>query len=194
MPNIDIDAILVAIRAATNGSELDLKSTCPACENEGSYGVDLMGILQTIKPVDYDNAMPIGELIIKFKPISYKQVNDLNLSQFEAQREIIALEAITDETVKNSKSGDIMKKLSNMNMKLISMTIESISIPGETVTDAKFISEFLASCDRNTFEKIRDTMINLRANSSIKPQKVKCVNCSHDYEQTITLNVTDFFV
>jgi hypothetical protein len=194
MPNVDIDTILVAIRAATNGSELDLKSTCPACENEGSYGVDLMGILQTIKPVDYDSAIPIGELIIKFKPISYKQVNDLNLSQFEAQREIMTLESITDETVKNSKSGEIMKKLSNMNMSLISMTIESISIPGETVTDAKFISEFLSSCDRNTFEKIRETMISLRANSNIKPQKVKCVNCSHDYEQTITLNVTDFFV
>jgi len=194
MPNIDIDAILVAIRAATNGSELDLKSICPECENEGSYGVDLMGLLQTIKPIDFESTVAFGELLIKFKPLSYKQVNDLNLKQFESQREIMTLESITNENEKNSKSSEIMKKLSNMNMSLIAMTIDSISIPGETVTDAKFIFEFLSSCDRNTFEKIRESMLNLRASSTIKPQKVKCVNCSHDYEQTITLNVTDFFV
>lgn len=194
MPNTDMDAVLIAIRSATNGSELEIKSTCPNCENEGSYGINLSGLLQSIKPVDYDSSFPIGDLVIKFKPISYNESNKLNLAQFEAQREISNMQEIQDDTVRNTKSGEIMKKLSNLNMNLISSTIESISIPGETVTDTKFIHEFLSSCDRNTFEKIRETMINIRADSNIKPQKIQCVNCSHEYTQTLTLNVTDFFV
>lgn len=194
MPNIDIDTILVAIRSATNGNDMDIDSVCPKCENEAKYGVDLSNVLHSIKPVDYDTVSPLGDITIKFKPLSYKQVNGLNLSQLEAQREIMALEDVKDEAEKNTKSGSIMKKLSNLNMSLVAITIESISVPGETVTDPKFISEFLSSCDRNTFEKIRQAMIELRSNSNIKPQKIKCANCSHEYDQTLTLNITDFFV
>jgi len=193
MPNIDIDTVLVAIRSATNGNEMDIDSVCPKCENEAKYGVDLSSILHSIKPVDYDSVSSLGDIIIKFKPLSYKQVNGLNLSQLEAQREIMSLEEVKDENEKNTKSGSIMKKLSSLNMNLVAITIESISVPGETVTDPKFILEFLSSCDRNTFEKIRQAMIDLRANSNIKPQKIRCINCSHDYDQTLTLNVTDFF-
>lgn len=193
VPNIDLDAILIAIRAATNGNELDIKSTCPNCETEGSYGINLGLLLQTIKPIDYNNTTTMGDLVIKFKPISYVDSNKLSLAQFEAQREISNMQEIENEEERNKKSGDIMKKLSVLNMSLISMTIESISIPGEVVTDTKFITEFLSSCDRNTFEKIRETMVNLRSESTIKPQKIKCVNCSHEYTQTLTLNVTDFF-
>lgn len=193
MPNIDIDAILIAIRSATNGNELEIKSNCPQCENEGSYGVNLGALLQSIKPVNYGNTFPIGDLIIKFKPITYNDSNGLNLAQFEAQREISNLEDMKDDIARNTKSGEIMKKLSTLNMNLIALTIESISVPGETVTDTKFIAEFLSSCDRSTFEKIRTTMINLRSDSNIKPQQIQCVNCSHEYTQTLTLNVTDFF-
>ena len=145
MPNIDIDAILIAIRSATNGNELEIKSNCPQCENEGSYGVNLGALLQSIKPVNYGNTFPIGDLIIKFKPITYNDSNGLNLAQFEAQREISNLEDMKDDIARNTKSGEIMKKLSTLNMNLIALTIESISVPGETVTDTKFIAEFLSS-------------------------------------------------
>lgn len=193
MPNIDIDAILVAIRSATNGNELEIKSVCPSCETEAGYSVNLGALLQSIKPVDYDSTFPVGDLVIKFKPITYNDSNKLNLAQFEAQREISNMQAIQNDAERNTKSGEIMKKLSALNMNLIAMTIESISVPGETVTDPKFIIEFLSSCDRSTFEKIRETMVNLRSDSNIKPQKIQCVNCSHEYTQTLTLNVTDFF-
>lgn len=194
LPNIDIDAILVAIRAATNGNDLDITSTCPKCENIADYQVNLMLLLQSIKPVDYESTVNIGELAFKFKPLSYKQVNTLNLAQFEAQREISTLDDIADPDEKNAKSGALMKKLSNLNMGLISMSIDSITVPGEVVTDPKFINEYLISCDRTTFEKIRSSMIDIRADSNVKPHHIRCVECSHEYDQTITLNVTDFFV
>ena len=52
--------------------------------------------------------------------------------------------------------------------------------------------EFLEKCDRNAYETIRTQVSKIRENSTTKPQKIKCVNCGHEYEQALALNITDF--
>ena len=193
VPNMDLDAILVAIRAATNGNELEIESVCPSCNNEGKYGINLSQLLSTIKADDYSNPLLIGELQVKFKPLSYKEVNQGNLSQFHMQREINAMQSIEDEDARQAKSSEIMKSITKINMNLISGTIESISIQAEVVTNSEFIMEFLEKCDRNAYETIRTQVSKIRENSTTKPQKIKCVNCGHEYEQALALNITDFF-
>ena len=193
VPSVDMDAILVAIRAATNGNDLEINSTCPKCEEESKYNVNLGFLLGSIKASDYNEVFPMGELTLKFKPLNYTQVNDGNMGQFLIQREINSLEGITDSTERSKVSGEIMKKLTQMNMELISSVIESITIPNEVVTNREFISEFLSGCDRATYEKIRQHVLKLRDSSNIKPQHIKCVSCSHEYDQSLVLNVSDFF-
>ena len=193
IPSMDLDAILIAIRAATNGNELEIISECPSCKNEGKYGVNLIQILSTIKGDDYSKLLEFGDLKIKFRPLSYKEVNKGNLIQFEMQREIAALEAIEDPQVRQTKSSETIKKLSSMNMEVIASTIDSIILPDQIVTNPEFITEFLTQCDRNIYESIRNTISKLRENSQTKPQKIRCVNCSHEYEQSLALNVSDFF-
>ena len=80
-----------------------------------------------------------------------------------------------------------------MNMEVIASTIDSIILPDQIVTNPDFITEFLTQCDRNIYESIRNTISKLRENSQTKPQKIRCVNCSHEYEQSLALNVSDFF-
>ena len=53
MPSMDIDTILVAIRIATYGHELDMSTECPACATEADYGVDLRTVIDQIKAPDY---------------------------------------------------------------------------------------------------------------------------------------------
>ena len=36
VPATDVDALLIAIRAATNGNMLDVESSCPSCKEESS--------------------------------------------------------------------------------------------------------------------------------------------------------------
>jgi len=193
IPSMDLDAILIAIRAASNGNELEIMSECPSCNNEGKYGVNLIQILSTIKGDDYNKVLEIGDLKIKFRPLSYKEVNKGNLVQFEMQREIAVLEAIEDAQIRQTKSSETIKKLAEMNMAVIALTIDSIILPDQIVTNSDFITEFLAQCDRNIYESIRETISTIRINSQTKPQKIKCVNCSHEYNQALALNVTDFF-
>jgi len=194
LPSVDLDTILVAIRAATNGNELEIQSLCEKCEKEGKYGVNLIGMLSTISAEGYSNPLPMGELKINFKPLTYRDINMGNLSQFELQREVMVLQEMEDETARAEKSAVTMQKLTKMNMELIASTVHSITTPtDEEVVNRDHINEYLQSCDRNTYEAIRQHAVKLREAASTKPMKIKCVNCSHEYEQSLSLNITDFF-
>lgn len=194
MPSVDIDASLIAIRAATNGTDLEVESKCPKCEEEAKYGVNLIGLLGKMSVGNYDNMLNSGELKIKLKPMNYTDINQGNLAQFEMQRDISSIESIVDQDERNEKSRTTMLKISKMNIDMMINSIEFIMIPtGEQVIDKAFIGEFLENCDRNVHELIRNSITSLRENTIIKPQKIKCIHCSHDYDQPLILNVTDFF-
>ena len=194
MPSIDIDAILIAIRAATNGTDLEIESKCTACEEEAKYGVNLIGLLGQMSAGDYESLLNFGDLKIKLKPLNYTNVNMGNLAQFNMQREILGLENITDDTERNEKSRLTMLNISKLNIEMMANSIEYILIPSnEQVTDKTFISEFLENCDRNVHDLLRTQIAKLRENTIMKPQKIKCIHCANEYEQALMLNVTDFF-
>ena len=192
IPAIDLDAILISIRAATNGNMLEVESVCPACSEDASYNINLVGLLTNLKP-EYDDMIKINDLIIKFKPMSYKKVNEINLVQFEIEKTIRNIENITDGDERLRISGQTMKNLNELSMTLITETIESIATPSEIVTEKEYINDFLRNTDKKTFDNLKNTAIKLRESAQLKPLQVKCIHCQHDYEQTLTLNVTDFF-
>jgi hypothetical protein len=196
MPSMDIDAVLIAIRAATNGNDLEIESICPApeCNQEAKYGVNLVGLLSGMSAGDYGSLLNLGDLKIKIRPLNYKNINKGNLSQFEMQREIVGLENLTDEDERKVKSNEAMMKISKLNIDMMATSIEYIIIPsGEQVDKPEYIIEFLENCDRNTHDVIRKQIGLLRETSTTKPQKIKCIHCQHEYDQPIALNVTDFF-
>lgn len=193
VPSIDIDPLLIAIRSASMGNEMDLESECPSCKNISSYAINLVGLLQSLESGNYDQPIRFGELLFKFKPLSYKSVNDTNLKQFEIQMEINKINDMSNETEKMKKSSEMMKRLNESTFKLVAESIEYVELNNEKVTNKDYIYEFLVNTDKNTFEKIRGHGVNLRQKSEIKPINIKCVNCNHEYNQGLTLNVTDFF-
>lgn len=194
MPSVDIDASLIAIRAATNGTDLEVESKCPKCEEEAKYGVNLIGLLGKMSVGNYDNLLNSGELKIKLKPMNYTDINQGNLAQFEMQRDISSIESIVDQDERNEKSRTTMLKISKMNIDMMMNSIEFIMIPtDEQVIDKAFIGEFLENCDRNVHELLRNSITSLRENTIIKPQQIKCIHCTYDYDQPLILNVTDFF-
>lgn len=193
IPLIDLDPILVAIRTATNGNTMDIESKCPSCEEEGSYGINLGGLLSTLQKGKYDEPFMLQDLSFKFKPLSYKQINIINQTQFEIQTVIMGLEKLDNEDVKKQKSNEAMQRLNDLSVALVSETIESITTPTAVVSEKPFIIDFLRNCEKQTYESLRGYAIKMRESSEIKPLQMKCVNCGHEYEQSLILNPTDFF-
>jgi hypothetical protein len=191
--SIDFDAVLIAIKSASGGDDLEITSTCPKCEDNGSYGISLVGLLSQLKAGGYDTPMQINELEIKFRPLTYKEMNEASLGQFEAQRIFVSVESEENTEIKSKKIQDALKLVTDVTMKILSQTIVYIKTSSAFVDQNEYILDFLRNCDRNTYVAIRDYNTALKEQTEIKPLKIKCVACGHDYEQPFTLNTADFF-
>lgn len=192
--SVDLDSILIAIKAASGGENLELDSTCPSCSETATYQINLIGILSTLKSGNYDTLLEIGELKVKFKPLSYREMNAGAMGQFEVQRTFMSLDLIEDLEEKNLASHRALEKITYLTMELVANTIEHITTPTMTVSEKEFILDFLHHCERNVYTEIRDYNTMLKLDTEIKPLHIKCDNCGHEYEQSFTLNPADFFV
>jgi rubredoxin len=194
VPNVDLDTMLVAIRIATYGNDLDINSTCPNCETETEYTMNLTQILSSIQGMDYSQSLNIGDLEIYFQPLSYKQMNENSLTQFEEQR---ALQSLTDMDPDNNERvkqlADVLKKINNITTRALAQSIALVKTPSAQVSNEQHIAEWLGNCDRNMFGQIRDFIIANKQKSELQPMHIQCTNCNHEYDQSFTLNMTDFF-
>jgi hypothetical protein len=191
--SVDLDAILIAIRSAAGGNDMTVSSECPSCKDFADYAVNLLGLLTQLKSGDYDTELILNELSIKFRPLTYKEMNEAGNGQMEAQRMFIQLEKEEDETTKIKKTQQALKFITDITMRILSQTITHIKTPSAFVDEREYILDYLQNCDRDTYVAIRDHNANLKAQTEIKPLKIRCIHCQHEYEQPFTLNTSDFF-
>lgn len=191
--SVDLDAILIAIRAAGGGSELEIESECPSCHEVSSYGVNLSAMLANMKAGNYSEDLRIHDLSITFRPLTYKELNKAGLAQFEIQRVFSGIEKIENEEERNKKTQDALRSITLLTMEVLAQAIEIIRTPGTEVTEQEFIIDFLQNCDKNTYIAIRDFHSKLKEQTELKPLHIKCVSCTHEYDQPFTLNPSDFF-
>lgn len=194
MPAIDVDTLLVAVRLATYGHDMDINTKCPHCNVEHEYQLDLRTVLDNIKIPNYQEFLSTDGLEIVFRPISYKQLNSNGQLQFEDQR---LMQMLNDSNVpdeeKMQQLGASFLRITELTIKSLAQSINYIKIPDQIVNDTGFIEEFLKNCDKSVFTKIRDHAVSLREQSEIKPLTIKCADCEKDFTQPFTLDMSNFF-
>jgi hypothetical protein len=190
----DIDAVLISLKAASGDGILDLSTTCPECKEENTYGVNLLAMLTTLKAADYSIPVEVRDLKIKFRPLTYKEINTAALEQFEIQKAFAAIDAIKDDAEKEKAGRDTLEKITTLTMGLVANTIQYIQTPETIVEEQDFILDFLMNCDRNTYTSIRELNTEMKTATEIKPLDIKCSSCDHEYQQPFALNPSDFFV
>jgi len=193
-PVIDINAILVAIRIASYGHELEINTGCPNCNHQEEYSLDLRTVLDQLGAPDFSKTIKHGDLEITFQPITYKRQHETNQEQFAEQRAVATIpnSTLSDEEKMHALT-DALKRITELTISALKWSIGSIRTPQAIVTEPEFIEEFLNNCDRNLFTQIRDRVVELRIVSELRPLKIKCSNCTHEYEQPFTLDMASFF-
>lgn len=190
----DFDAIMIAIKIASQGTNLEINSQCPKCNSEGKYDLNLTNVLSQIKPGDYEKTLRVNDLEIKFKPLTYKEMNKAANGQFQAQRIVTNIQQnVNDEEQLAKKSKEALEFLTNLTMEMLAKTIDYIKTPNIIVNEYEYILDYLKNCDKKEYLKIRNHSQDLKANSTLKPLEIKCGNCNHEYKQNYTLNASDFF-
>jgi hypothetical protein len=196
VPGPDIDVLLIAIRIASYGHQLDIESACPACGEEHDFALDLRGVIDRLKSSDYSKPLNHSDLTLHFRPLNYREMTDNSLQQFEQQKTLQMINDSTDisEKDKITRMNSMMRSLLEVTVKAISQSITEIRTPAAIVTEQEHIEEFIVNCDRAIFNSIRDFVIKLRESSEIQPLDITCPSCTHQYQQVFTMDMSNFFV
>lgn len=194
VPGIDLDTILIAIRIASYGHEMEFATTCPACNATSERTIDLRTMLDALRAPDYTAHVSHGDLEIYFRPLSYKNLNDNSALQYEQQK---LLQVIPDSTIseadKMTALTQAFKSLTEITIRSLAISITAIKTPQALVSEPAHIEEFLKNCERDLFNQIRDHVLRLREQSELQPLKLQCTACNHQYQQALTLDMASFF-
>jgi hypothetical protein len=174
---------------------MEIGTKCPACGEEEEYGVDLRSVLDAMKSPDYQAVLKYGDMEFYFRPMTYRDINDNNQLQFEEQRMIQAMVSVdTSDDEKMQTMSQALKKITEITVKAMGLSIAAVKTPSSLVTERPFIDDLLKNCDRKLFAMIRDHVIKLKSASEIQPLSMKCSSCGHEYKQALTLDMSSFFV
>ena len=202
MPSIDLDAVLVSIRIATYGSNMDMMVTVPKSKETITVQVDLNQTMEQLSRVDINDTISMNNgITVKIKPLNYQQMSKIQLKSYEEQRMIRTMnDANLTEEQKLIKYQEIFSKLTNYNIETLVDSIESVTTPQqETVTDRSQIMNWVMNIDSKEANLIKEGMDNLRAQGAIKPITVQSPQSLIDqgspatFETPITLDASNFF-
>ena len=200
MPSIDLDAVLVAIRIATYGESMDVDTTVPVIDEERTYQLDLRQILDQLISVEFQSILPVGDLVIHLKPLTYREFTNNALKTFEEQRVFSLLDnQDISEEEKLNRFNQSFRKLTELNINMISESIAAVEIGEETVQEQTYISEFLQKADRDFYNAVIEHIEKEKEKFAIKPLDVKTApedqekGAPESYQVPVVFDQSNFF-
>lgn len=201
MPSIDVDAVLIAIRIATYGEQLDVDVQIPNTVIKKTYTTDLRLALDQLLNAVFDPVIPIDDsLTIHISPINYMTYTKNAIKTIEEQR-IFAL--IDNEQMSDEEKLDMFnksfRKITDITVTVITQSITKISTPDGDVTDRDFINEFIDNAEKAIFTRITKHLELQRKSFEIAPFKVitdeeeRAAGAPKEFEAPITLDAANFF-
>lgn len=194
MPSIDVDAVLMAVRVASYGKDMEVNANCPACQHENEYVFDIVEYLNKIQAFEYESTLAVGDLKINIKPYTYHETTKTAIRALEQQR---IISTVTDENLsdeeKLEKFGKSFLKLTELTVDVVCGCIDSIETPEGRVDDKAMIMDFINNTTSEIFNKINDHITNLKDSIELKSHSVACQECKHQFDVAITMDQSNFF-
>lgn len=197
MPVNDLMAVLIGIRIASYGSDIDIDAQCPNCEHMNQLSVNSNAILATLKPNETPEVTELANgFRVKCKPYTLRDRTTLQVQQIKQRKLIESLsDARLSDEEREAKFGKTFVELADITVGLIANCIDSVMIPGnETIDDVAQILEWLKSITKKDYDSIKSTVEGL-SNSGVNSNfNAKCQSCGHDWQTAVDLDMANFFV
>jgi hypothetical protein len=191
--NLDVDALLVAVRIATYGNIMNMVHTCKSCSTENTYELDVSKFLEHFSQCSFDPVVKVDGLTIRIRPLSYKQVTEFNLENFALQKRLFHASQLEDEDSRSKSISQLYRELGTLQNKIMFAGVEQVETPSEIVTDPIFINEWLSNADKTIFDAVRDQVSKNNAAWKIPDTRVKCENCGSENSFSVDLDQSSFF-
>jgi len=195
MPAMDTDFILIAIRIASYGENMDFRSTCPECEEESPYEVHLPTMLDQVKSPNYHAPLMLTDLEVYLRPQNYKESNEAGMRIYQEQRLIATVNnSDMSQEQKLAQFKEIFKDVSSMNLASVVTNIKSITTSdGEDVNDIRHIGEYLDNAPKQVWDSIQKYIADTNAEGKLPDNQVTCDKCNKEYKVPIEFDYTAFF-
>jgi hypothetical protein len=191
--NLDIDTVLTAIRIASFGEHMTIKHVCKKCATDNEYDIDLTKFIEHFSTRTYDPKIVVKNLVIKIRPLNYKQMTEFNIANYGLQKRLYQLDTIENEDERQKALSEIYSELGTLQNAVLVEGIDQVEISDKIVTERAFIKEWIENCDRDMVEAIRKQIDQNNAEWRMPPNKVKCSNCEAEDEFTIDIDQASFF-
>lgn len=197
MPVTDLDAVLIAIRQATYGNQMEFVTVCPHCTRKNEHAADLGIISSKITCPDYGDTLKIEGLELFLRPQNYKQFNQSSIDNFEQQRILNVVNDDTlDEEERVSRFNTMFKKLLDLTVEQVTKSVAAIKTDdGITVEDRDQIDEFFRNCNRTIWDAVKARLEGMAEQSPLKNLDVTCEqdDCGKPYVTPLIFEQSNFF-
>jgi len=194
----DINALITAIRYATYNDTLETDINCPNCKHENNYKLDLQYALDNMTMLESEYFVNLESGVTVFvKPYSFPEILKSLHAQFEQNKLARALE---NENITEAKRSEIFKKafkeIAITKFDLLTQAVQKINFTQgdneQTVTEKRFVKEFLQNIDKKEVDKISDLVEEINEIGIKKTFTAKCEKCEHVWESEIDFNPVNF--
>jgi hypothetical protein len=201
-PNLDIDAILIAIRIATYGDIMNISHLVPGTNEETEHSIDLKILLDQInRDTVWENLVEVTpQLTCIVRPLTYRHMTRTNMKSFDIQK---TMQYVGGLDIPDNEKIEILnkniKELTDITVDLLMDSILAIQTPTDLVEDREFINEFVVNADADIIKKIQTHINNLKSKAGIKPIKIHstpeeiAAGAPAEYELPIKMDNSDFF-
>ena len=202
MVNYDTDVVLLAIRIATYGENMDIGFRVPVVNDEQSHTLILPELLEQLCRIEIEDETTTSKgFKIQIQPLDYKTLTKIQIARFEQQKMYGTIDSSSmTEGEKQSAFGKSFATLNMVNFSLLVDSIKSITTPGgDTVVDRAQIIEFCNKTDSKTINEIQDKLSELRLQAQMAPLKIKSTEeqikkgAPASFEVPVTFDNSNFF-
>jgi hypothetical protein len=191
---LDLLLILAAIRIATYGNSMAIGHTCANCGAENDYDIDLNKVVEFYMNCQYESKIVLKDITINLKPLNYKASTEFNLRNFRLQQRIAQAEVMDNTQERQDLINGLFKELAAIQTEIYKVTIDSVDIGDQVVTETAYILEWLDNCDKSVFDAIKQINQKNTETWTMPKFPVQCDECETAVNLTVDLDQSNFFV
>ena len=193
IPVIDVDAILAAIKIATFGNTATVSKTCANCGTDNDYELPLNSIIDYFDKLKFNNKIVLdNQLEISIRPLKYSEMSYFSMENFKLQK-TLNQSAEMDEEGRKNKINEIYVRLSELQLELLTLTVETVTVENTVVNEKEYIGEWLKNVERSVFSTIKKKIEENKDVWEIPSTPVKCAECGTDNTVQLSLDQSSFF-
>lgn len=197
----DVDALLIAIRGASGGDEVEVAATCDKCETVTDLVISVESALLTMEDLNesYDLTLANGLKIVAL-PFSYASSIKAGIASFQSSRSMQSIAELKDDMERLKAFNESFVQLADLNFELIIDSIHAIMYVDESgeeqsVVDKASIREFLENCDKETGKQVEEFVNKINKTGVKQEVQVTCSNeeCENEFIAPINFDPVNFF-